>query len=114
MRISDWSSDVCSSDLGIAVEPDQETPLRIVRDLAPVEREADRARRHRADDPAPLRQFPAKGDRAIRRPPGLNPRQENRKSVVTDKGGSVRGDVGGRRSLKTKKVALSRRRLNKN
>src|SRR3546814_5271401 len=68
MRISDWSSDVCSSDLlrhqlgggrGIAVEPGKEAPLRIKRDLAPVELEAHGPRRHRAEDPAALGQLAA-------------------------------------------------------
>src|SRR3546814_397958 len=72
MRISDWSSDVCSSDLlrhqlgggrGIAVEPGKEAPLRIKRDLAPVELEAHGPRRHRAEDPAALGQLAAQGER---------------------------------------------------
>src|SRR3546814_14074729 len=27
MRISDWSSDVCSSDLGIGIQPEEQTQL---------------------------------------------------------------------------------------
>src|SRR3546814_11945678 len=83
MRISDWSSDVCSSDL-----------------LAVVQLEAEPRRR---DD----RKVPARvGRDGLQVPvhhPGRLPRAEDRKSVVSGKSVSVRVDLGGRRIIKKKK-----------
>src|SRR3546814_16341940 len=97
MRISDWSSDVCSSDLH-----------RAVRDmLAALDAEVD------ADDPA---QQPVDAARpqgvdgedlvavaAHQRDQAVQRQQGDRKSVVSGKSVSVRVDLGGRRIIKKKK-----------
>src|SRR3546814_15863586 len=97
MRISDWSSDVCSSDLAVAgprerdlldVSGDRGGVAGLVghRDVADAGGPADRVERARAGE---LSQYP-----------GLAP--QDRKSVVQGKSVSVRVDLGGRRIL-TKK-----------
>src|SRR3546814_15154255 len=79
MRISDWSSDVCSSDLG----PHRDMPVLVgkARLAQPQARRVDdgRDRRH---------------DTALSAP--------DRKSVVSGKSVSVRVDLGGRRIIKKK------------
>src|SRR3546814_20537535 len=104
MRISDWSSDVCSSDLGepaygranetfarpVGCQQRQQQALAVPRPV-PVLIEA-------ADDHAHRRLFDAGaavGDHDIAR--------LDRKSVVSGKGVSVRVDLGGRRTIKKKK-----------
>src|SRR3546814_20080899 len=88
MRISDWSSDVCSSDLSI-------TPL-IVRALsASFFTETRRACFFR---PAA---FSLVDDMRSSIPSGSG-RIVDRKSVVSGKSVSVRVDLGGRRIIKTK------------
>src|SRR3546814_16218293 len=91
MRISDWSSDVCSSDLGeVAVESQQ----RQVGDAADRE--------------------PWPGDRMAERALGSNGRhahhrreaEQDRKSVMQGKSVSVRVDIGGRR-INTQKMTTS-------
>src|SRR3546814_6183574 len=78
MRISDWSSDVCSSDLG----------RRLFAALV-ARRQAPRLRLDRG------RQRPALG--------ALDGwRRGDRKSVVSGKSVSVRVDLGGRRIIKKK------------
>src|SRR3546814_19759929 len=89
MRISDWSSDVCSSDLGLGLKIGAET----------FERQRVKQRRisHR---PAPR---PAR--RASPRARRLRPwhwLRPDRKSVVEGKSVSVRVDLGGRRFIKKK------------
>src|SRR3546814_17744652 len=91
MRISDWSSDVCSSDLPGAGEPVQ---VRPEQPLAPAA-----AERHQRPPPAPHRQQPGqrtgpRGDAEGTDDPG------DRKSGVEGKSVSVRVDHGGRRSNK--------------
>src|SRR3546814_20895503 len=108
MRISDWSSDVCSSDL-----PQPQAPLHHVhppaggRTEALDERQARDERRaaalreglhhlyahrlHRAVDP---------GGEGGPRAGGL----PDRKSVVSGKSVSVRVDLGDRRIIKKKKI----------
>src|SRR3546814_19388762 len=90
MRISDWSSDVCSSDLlrhDAIVAREVEARVRIARD-------ADEARHQRiAERTGDIdRRFLAV-ERAI----------ADRKSVVSGKSVSVRVDLGGRRIIKKKK-----------
>src|SRR3546814_16398491 len=86
MRISDWSSDVCSSDLGHQRHPGR----RSRRTQA----------RHGGRRPRPL---PDRRYRARRR---RIPRiAADRKSVVEGKSVSVRVDLGGRRIIKKKKKA---------
>src|SRR3546814_18576921 len=97
MRISDWSSDVCSSDL--AVRPD----LRL-RDT----RVEETPVAHRPDGIAFSRlvRLVQQGGQAVDRRRGgqiLGRVGLDRKSVVQGKSVSVRVDLGGRRILKKKK-----------
>src|SRR3546814_21008407 len=80
MRISDWSSDVCSSDLA---EP--RAPLRALVGLRPG---------RLTGGVAVLAVVAATGQE--------HERQQDRKSVVSGKSVSVRVDLGGRRLIKTK------------
>src|SRR3546814_14408881 len=88
MRISDWSSDVCSSDL---------------RRYRPGEWRQGRGRQHRQwrHRRRQRRPRPRHRGRQWRRPPG------DRKSVVSGKSVSVRVDLGGRRIIKKKKKTQS-------
>src|SRR3546814_18584763 len=105
MRISDWSSDVCSSDLATA-------------QLA-VEREERRAGGFAVVDPEAAAQL-RRGDAAVRgfeRAAGQHQRavdaqrvvggRADRKSVVWGKSLAVRVDLGGRRFLKKKKAVTT-------
>src|SRR3546814_17220831 len=80
MRISDWSSDVCSSDL----LTEQGTPAFAVG--ARDRRRTARPRRVSSCNPPP--------------PLGKRAKRRDRKSVVEGKSGSVRGDLGGGRLIK--------------
>src|SRR3546814_3941276 len=88
MRISDWSSDVCSSDLPAALGVDME---------------AMRARRRQpveiGDQQQALRCV-AGGDGAKVAADAIG--REDRKSVVEGKSVSVRVDLGGRSNIKKK------------
>src|SRR3546814_8993115 len=77
MRISDWSSDVCSSDLRIAKPRPREFRERVCPPPASEEDQPD------ADHDAGSR---------------------DRKSVVSGKSVSVRVDLGGRRIIKKKNI----------
>src|SRR3546814_14443776 len=90
MRISDWSSDVCSSDLAL-------------RDLRrdPAAGRADRGTAHRLGLAHSLRARRAARARRLSAPP--RPRRKDRKSVVSGKSVSVRVDLGVRRIIKKKK-----------
>src|SRR3546814_11611827 len=95
MRISDWSSDVCSSDLGGSARAGWRAPGPRAAEPAP------------ALPPAPdRRDRPAgrAGRRAFRRRPR---RGKDRKSVVWGKSVSGRVDSGGGRIIK-KQIALAR------
>src|SRR3546814_14229238 len=94
MRISDWSSDVCSSDL--------------LGPLCRTARRRDGRLRKRPVGPARLSAIlyvPRRAPGRRHRPPplSLEPREGDRKSVVSGKSVSVRVDLGGRRSIKKKK-----------
>src|SRR3546814_20568466 len=98
MRISDWSSDVCSSDLG----PGRD----VVGTDVPVAGQS-----HRAWRASEVEVFDP--DAADVVADGLDQvcqtrsvRREDRKSVVEGKSVSVRGDVGGRRIVKKKNVTV--------
>src|SRR3546814_17866835 len=84
MRISDWSSDVCSSDLHGAARPD----ARWFRT----------AYRHQSSRPVCIDRPVVR--RAVR---GAASPRGDRKSVVWGKSVSVRLDLGGRRFMKKKK-----------
>src|SRR3546814_18476772 len=98
MRISDWSSDVCSSDLPCPSGLDLQQAGR--KALVDADRAAGRVRNcpflRRQHDHA--RHFGAFGGGGpARRQPRLD-----RKSVVSGKSVSVRVDLGGRRIIKKK------------
>src|SRR3546814_4122476 len=82
MRISDWSSDVCSSDLG------PEFPEREQQPVGEVFGQPAQPRERRVD--------PALEREEARQPRG------DRKRVVSGKSVSVRVDLGGRRIIKKK------------
>src|SRR3546814_15663536 len=104
MRISDWSSDVCSSDLkdaGVDAAVD-----RIARRI-----ELGRQRRQTARQAAPkARQAVIDADLKDRRMIGTIGKAAgvngvaDRKSVVSGKSVSVRVDLGGSRIIKKKKL----------
>src|SRR3546814_20420752 len=103
MRISDWSSDVCSSDLGFrygGVEPDGAKAINLRQCLA---------RRHRHPGTHAERFDDTVGwsrhRDAIVRPSaafnrGEGARWKDRKSVVSGTRVSIRDDMGGRRLTK--------------
>src|SRR3546814_20328100 len=112
MRISDWSSDVCSSDLSsgaldcfVGLRPPRNDDSKL------------RARRHWSFRPRAARMRCARrGANGHRRNSVCREREENRrgtenrserKSVVEGKSDSVRVDGGGRRSNKTQKKQQS-------
>src|SRR3546814_19128515 len=96
MRISDWSSDVCSSDLGSSAcrnRPNWRGTGGRNWLPDPRRRRTDAETRHGLDRCRP----PAPADR---------------KSVVEGKSVSVRVDIGGRRIIKKKKKMTEKKELN--
>src|SRR3546814_15392454 len=107
MRISDWSSDVCSADLGQAAAP-RLVPWRPHGAARPPHH--DRCDRAGEFCPgariAPCRQTGAGAERAAERHAGhaaYPPPRLDRKSVVEETGVSVSVHIGGRRNIKKKK-----------
>src|SRR3546814_17419612 len=115
MRISDWSSDVCSSDLLLFSRGGTDDGIRAT--LA----RADRSERGDVfgldrECVSLLRFIAPDFHRRQRRISGLHVAQlevaaatvgiEDRQSVVEGKSGSVSGDLGGRRILQQKKIIL--------
>src|SRR3546814_17216042 len=96
MRISDGSSDVCSSDLVVAGK-NQRQALRLYRRHFDITKGIQTLVQGRVETkrsksgPAPSSQDAARAESL------------DRKSVVEGKSGSVRVDLGGRRSIKKKK-----------
>src|SRR3546814_19988615 len=98
MRISDWSSDVCSSDL--FVDDAMGSGDRLLVDIP----EGDRLLEMRpAQDDAVVDDDKAPGEAAHRAGDLQHPEPADRKSVVQGKSVSVRVDLGGSRILKQKK-----------
>src|SRR3546814_13212795 len=113
MRISDWSSDVCSSDLleeadGALYDPPANgsgRPRRLLYDDGDGDqnfRNSDRGIRSDSREPGRFEAVhvahPIRATTPRPNIPGIN-----RKSVVEGKSVSVRVDIGGRRSIKKKK-----------
>src|SRR3546814_12539178 len=106
MRISDWSSDVCSSDL--TVEPDDKAATAAVdAPRAPVSASGYEPPVPQADSntavetPADHPTSPAPEPENVPTPPG------DRKSGGEGKSVSVRVDLGGRRTIKKTKQKKS-------
>src|SRR3546814_12183863 len=103
MRISDWSSDVCSSDLGNggAISPDFCVPIAMPGMLR-------RLPRWLLDPEGPLvvrwSNLPASLPWLLRWIRAGRIERVDRKSVVWGKRVSVRVDLGGRRIIKKKKL----------
>src|SRR3546814_11476404 len=98
MRISDWSSDVCSSDLGFLQLPAPQHTCSATR----------LSRNTQGKHNVPIRvqaALPRHRTRAGRRAAGVAASRAagDRKSVVSGKRVSVRVDTGGRRIIKKKK-----------
>src|SRR3546814_19956276 len=112
MRISDWSSDVCSSDLpATASAAVAATKIVIVFSIAALPSIARSDAEHVGEvDPAAdgfhmLAGRPVPADRAAIIVGGLGCAiRGDRKSVVEGKSGSVSLDFGGRRNIKKKKT----------
>src|SRR3546814_20514939 len=94
MRISDWSSDVCSSDLRARAAAGSQAPHRLRAGKRAALRRALRARVLRTGRP------PARSARRADAAPRA--RIPDRKRVVKGKSVSVRVDLGGRRIIKKK------------
>src|SRR3546814_14323184 len=103
MRISDWSSDVCSSDLLVIPSFGQDHAVGDNLDLAAIVGRED------APSLAILHVSVDHGGRDASVPKcisnvnGMSDSRTDRKSVVKGKSGSVRVDLGGRRIIKKKK-----------
>src|SRR3546814_18757748 len=106
MRISDWSSDVCSSDLSAGHDLDE-----LGHDLA------DAGQRHGADDDARGGRRQGDADHVARAadealdhvvpPAPRRARQIDRKGVVSGKSVTVRVDPGCTRTIKKKNQILT-------
>src|SRR3546814_14999022 len=121
MRISDWSSDVCSSDLLVPIEPDRPQDLWALRHAWRAQTGTDpgtadgwnvteRAARLTPVQPltvhGPGRGHPALVAQGIEHrfpKPCVSGSNPDRTSVVKGKSVSVRVDHGGRRIIKKKK-----------
>src|SRR3546814_11371966 len=102
MRISDWSSDVCSSDLASTSFARSTADRSMLRTEGRLQGRAQH-RPQRAQPRLRLAVFRRRYRRLA--PPIVEQGQrEDRKSVVEGKGVSGRVDIGGRRSLKQKKL----------
>src|SRR3546814_16581502 len=101
MRISDWSSDVCSSDLG-----DVERPVELVRDPVGAGEVPARPPWDHGDLDVVAAGDPVRDlvDRAVAA--DHDEERRDRKSVVQGKSVSVRVDLGGRRIIKKKKIMM--------
>src|SRR3546814_19657894 len=96
MRISDWSSDVCSSDLAAPVLMMPRRPTIVSNDLS-----TQMPTRVPGLAPRRLRYSANLLARSFRQP---KESASDRKSVVEGKSWSVRVDHGGRRIIKKKKA----------
>src|SRR3546814_17789426 len=100
MRISDWSSDVCSSDLIEANAPGSRGPRRSIF------RSDKRLYRWQFDLGAPRRGLQSYVREPRRVHVSVRRSGKDRKSVVKGKSVSGRVDLGGRRIIKKKKYNI--------
>src|SRR3546814_14819591 len=107
MRISDWSSDVCSSDLGEGYLATDADDTGEPRDDAGRDARAVRRAVAGHGGARPGRRPTGVRGRAARQPPRLRDRvrapRRDRKSVVLGTSVAVRVDRGGSRSIKKQK-----------
>src|SRR3546814_14821167 len=111
MRISDWSSDVCSSDLGKVSRNEDSCSIRQPRNSPARRRKASDvlgALGKSARDSGDVATVPISVDNnsrlfadSLRQ---RNLRSLDRKSVVKGQSASVRVDLGGRRIIKKQKI----------
>src|SRR3546814_11744392 len=94
MRISDWSSDVCSSDLNVYTK--SQPGKRFLRVLIVRDPKAD------------LEGARQESDMIYRKYQDLGHEVVDRKSVVSGKSVSVRVDLGGRRIFKQKNTTVDK------
>src|SRR3546814_12351252 len=102
MRISDWSSDVCSSDLEMRRCADRAANVAAKLERREPRRERRRRTARRATRPAS--QIPRIVGCSVNVVICLKIARQDRKSVVEGKSVSVRVDLVGRRILKKKKT----------
>src|SRR3546814_12168263 len=100
MRISDWSSDVCSSDLVARAVQAFDGDALAAEEIGQLAQDARLVRRHHLDDVG--QQVGLNG----LRPGAVTDQLQDRKSVVMGKSVSVRVDIGGRRLLQKKQTRL--------
>src|SRR3546814_14848324 len=102
MRISDWSSDVCSSDLALALaRKTAEDDAATAREQA--ERAAGELKLTAEERDRLMAELSTTRDRTKPLETRLSTAEErDRTSVVQGKSGSVRVDLGGRRIIKQK------------
>src|SRR3546814_8268445 len=98
MRISDWSSDVCSSDLDKIPLQDDFAALAPFQQGAGLIHDLDPRQEHRPPAACEAMRQPLVGERQAM----ILGRQEDRKSVVAGKRESVRVDLRGRRYINKK------------
>src|SRR3546814_15685290 len=96
MRISDWSSEVCFSDLSKGETADEITKSLDSGELSPAFRSEGRGQTSRAATRG-------RGS-AARAAEDAAQQTEDRQSVVSGKSVSVRVDIGGRRIIKKKTI----------
>src|SRR3546814_19833868 len=114
MRISDWSSDVCSSDLGVEHRPalfdrlvDRHGVGGIGLEGGLVDLVERRAHHEEGEEQRkPDQHLTGRGLRKAQRLPQY---RQDRKSVVEGKSGSVRVELGGGRAIKKTKRRKRRR-----
>src|SRR3546814_11446608 len=100
MRISDWSSDVCSSDLLQRRVVAAESSSRVAQDQLQMLRREKRELQRRI---TLLQDDVRKAEEAVSKSRMVaNEEAGDRKSVVEGKSVSVRVDIGGRRTMKKK------------
>src|SRR3546814_16395672 len=102
MRISDWSSDVCSSDLGVGRA---EAGTEVAQPLGAGPHDEGLRAELLGEVQAVIAGIGLGDGRELARP---LPVEGDRKSVVSGKSVSVRVDLGGRRIIKKKKKSTKK------
>src|SRR3546814_19809864 len=109
MRISDWSSDVCSSDLNYKFDKIRNRALFGKRSRRNKKEYLKKMREWRASNPVCItchKPFDEAAEEAVAKAARHPLMPRDRKSVVAGKSVSVRVDLGGHRILKKKKKQI--------